>query len=131
MLAIQAPVAGVVVDDLCKGTVVDRILQPLARSSEKAEKAFALIGPPILVSMISSRPETFPALVGPLKVALLSWAELAPAAMAEAEKRAGRIASRTADFDADAMIAALFADLPMQEAPSPEEEAAVRRARGD
>jgi hypothetical protein len=74
MLALQAPVAGVIVDDLAKGTVVDRVLQPLARSSEKAEKAFALLGPPLLVGMISNKPELYPALAGPLKVALLSWA---------------------------------------------------------
>lgn len=131
MLAMQAPVAGIIVDDMCKGTVVDRVLQPLARGSEKAEKGFALIGPPVLVAMISTRPELYPVLSGPLKVAMLSWVELAGPAMEKAAKRAEQMAEKVAGVDVDAMIAALFADLPIAEQPSPEEEAAVRRARGE
>lgn len=130
MLAIQAPVAGIIVDDMAKGTIVDRVLQPLARSSEKAEKGFALIGPPVLVAMISSKPELYPVLSGPLKVAMLSWVELAGPAMEKAAKRAEAMAEKVAGVDVDAMIAALFADVPLADMPSPDEEAAVRRARG-
>lgn len=126
----QAPVAGVIVDDMCKGTVVDRVLQPLARGSEKAEKGFALIGPPILVAMISSRPELYPVLSGPLKVAMLSWVEIAGPAMEKAQRKAEQMAERVGGVDVDGMIAALFADLPIAEAPSPAEEAAIKRARG-
>jgi len=129
MLAMQAPVAGVVVDDLVKGTIVDRILQPLARSSEKAEKAFALLGPPVLVGMISANPGLFPALAGPLKVAMLSWAEISEPAMRQAERKAQAMADRLGEIDVDAMIAALFADVIAT--PNEQEEAAIRRARGD
>lgn len=132
MLAIQAPVAGVIVDDLARGTIVDRVLQPLARGSEKAEKGFALLGPPVLVAMISNKPELYPALVGPLKVAMLSWVELAGPAMEKAERKAAALAEKVGDgANIDAMIAALFADIPIAEMPSPDEEAAVRRARGE
>jgi hypothetical protein len=130
MLALQAPVAGVVVDDLAKGTALDRILQPLARSSEKAEKAFALFGPPVLVGIISNKPELFPHLVGPLKVAMLSWVEISEPAMRKAEAKAKAMAERVGEVDVDAIIAALFADLPVPQ-PSADEEAAIRRARGD
>src|SRR5262249_21333549 len=43
VLQMQAPVAGVIVDDMVKGTPVDRLLQPLARAGERGEKAVALI----------------------------------------------------------------------------------------
>lgn len=127
MLALQAPVAGVIVDDLAKGTVVDKLLQPFARSSEKAEKAFALLGPPLLVGAISANPALFDVLAGPLKVAMLSWAEISEPAMRQAERKAQAMAERLGEIDVDAMIQALFAD----SLPSPEEEAAVRRARGE
>jgi len=132
MLAMQAPVAGVVVDEICAGTIVDRVLQPLARGGEKAEKAFALLGPPLIVGMISARPELFQPLSGPLKIALLSWSEISEPAARKAEAKAAAMAERMGGVDVDAMIAALFADVPMSaDAPSEAEEAAIRRARGN
>lgn len=126
-LMIQAPVAGEVIDDLAKGTILDSVLQPLARGSEKAEKAFALVGPPVLVSILTSRPELAPALTPILKTALLSWVEVAGPAMVKAQAKAERLSEAMAGVDVDAMIAAMFADMPAAE-PSPDEEAAIRRA---
>lgn len=48
-LQVQSPVAGMILEDLVAGTVVDRALQPIARAEEKAEKVIALVGPPVLV----------------------------------------------------------------------------------
>lgn len=48
-LQMQAPVAGLILEDVVKGTMVDRALQPLARAEEKGEKVLALAGPPMLV----------------------------------------------------------------------------------
>ena len=128
MLMMQSPVAGVIVDDLARGTVVDRILQPFARSGEKAEKAFALMGPPVLVGIISANPELGQALIPALKVALLSWAEIAGPAFEKAQKKAEQLAERTGGVDVDAMIEALFT---MPEQMSADEEAAIRRAQAN
>lgn len=48
-LALQAPVAGLILEDEVKGTVVDRVLQPAARWEQRGEKVFALVGPPVIV----------------------------------------------------------------------------------
>lgn len=48
-LSMQAPVAGLIMEDLVKGTYADRALQPIARAEEKAEKGLALLAPPLCV----------------------------------------------------------------------------------
>jgi hypothetical protein len=130
ILAIQSPVAGVIVDDLVKDTVVDHLLQPLARSSAKAEKAFALLGPPVLVGVISSRPELYEALKGPLKVSLLSWSQIAAPEMKKAERKAQEMAEQLGAADIDGMLDFVFGDFG-EARESPAEEEAIKRARGD
>jgi hypothetical protein len=49
-LQMQSPVAGLILEDVVKGTFVDRALQPIARGEEKAEKIAALVAPPLLVA---------------------------------------------------------------------------------
>jgi len=49
-LMMQAPVAGLILEDVVKGTFVDRALQPVARAEDKAEKVAALVAPPLLVA---------------------------------------------------------------------------------
>jgi hypothetical protein len=55
----QAPMAGVILDDITRGTIADRLLQPVARAEDKLDKIFALTAPPLLVlalDMSSSLP---------------------------------------------------------------------------
>ena len=49
-LAMQAPVAGLVLEDVVKGTFVDRGLQPIARAEDKAEKVASIVLPPLIVA---------------------------------------------------------------------------------
>ena len=86
----QAPVAGVIVEDVAKGTLLDRVLQPLARGGEKAEKAMALAGPPLLVGIITANPSWAPALRPLLKMSMMSWFQLASPAMDKVQKRAAK-----------------------------------------
>lgn len=51
-LQLQAPVAGLILEDVVKGTVADRVLQPIARAEEKGKKVFALAAPPAIVLAI-------------------------------------------------------------------------------
>lgn len=48
-LAMQAPVAGLIMEDLVKGTFADKALQPIARAEGKAEMGLALLGAPLCV----------------------------------------------------------------------------------
>jgi hypothetical protein len=51
-LQAQAPMAGIILEDIARGTVTDRLLQPLARAEDKLDKGFALAAPPLLVGLI-------------------------------------------------------------------------------
>jgi hypothetical protein len=88
MLALQAPIAGTLVDDALRGTLLDRVLQPLARTGKKGETLFALVAPPILVEMIAQHPERAPMLLPILASALESYAEIAGPKLTAAKKRA-------------------------------------------
>ena len=51
-LQAQAAMAGVLLEDIAQGTIVDRLLQGPARAEDKLGKGFALIAPPLLVFAI-------------------------------------------------------------------------------
>src|SRR6266478_1273172 len=87
-LALQAPVAGMVLEDTVKDTVIDRMLQPIARAGQGGETAFALLGPPLIVGVLSSpRGQNMaPVLVPVLKQALRSWIKIAGPKLEKLEK---------------------------------------------
>lgn len=60
MLQVQAPYAGVVLDDSVRGTPVDALLQPVARYSASFRALNGLMGPPILVGAICVQGEFVP-----------------------------------------------------------------------
>jgi hypothetical protein len=132
VLDMQAPVAGVIVNDLAKGTVLDKVLQPLARANVNGEKMMGLLGPPMIVGAITMKPELYPVLRPALKMSIISWMTISEPAMKRAEKKAVQFAEKFGGVDIDGMIDALFAPPPGYEpAPSEDEEAAIRRARGE
>lgn len=91
VMAVQAPVAGMLLEDVIKGTVVDRVLQPLARAEERSELVFALIGPPLLVGALTTErgQAAAPVLVPLLREALRLWITVAgPKIEAVAEREA-------------------------------------------
>jgi hypothetical protein len=77
VMEMQGPVAGELLEGVVKDTVIDRVLQPLARAGERGEILFALAGPPLLIGAISARPQMAPLLVPPLREALMSWMRVA------------------------------------------------------
>lgn len=87
VLAMQAPVAGVILEESLKGTVADRILQPLARASQTGSKVGALLGPPVLVSLLDRKPELAPQVLPLLHLTLREWVMVAGPAMKAQEKR--------------------------------------------
>jgi hypothetical protein len=134
VLDMQAPVAGIVVNEVAKGTFLDKALQPLARAGESGEKAAALLGPPVLVGAICLNPNLFPVIKPVLKATMISWLEVSEPAMKKAQARAARFQEKFGEIDLDAMIDALFMPPPgseWAEAASPDEEDAIRRAKGE
>ena len=71
-LRFQAPMAGEILDDTLKGTVIDRrVLQPVSRSVGKIDVVISMAAPPAIVYGIQAHPERAPALV-PLLYAAIS-----------------------------------------------------------
>jgi hypothetical protein len=131
VLDMQSPVAGIVVEDAVKGTGADKVLQPFARMAANGGRAGALLGLPALVALVTAQPQLFPVARPVLRLLLVNWLELAGPAMDKARQRAERLESALAGVDIDGMLDSLWAGVPVDAEPSPDEEAAVRRARGE
>ena len=69
-MSYQAPVAGLILEDAVKDTVVDRLLQPIARGKDRGQAAVALIAPP-LIALALERAATLPPQQQQMQVALL------------------------------------------------------------
>ncbi len=119
VMTVQAPVAGLLLEDIIKGTIVDRVLQPVVRAEEKGELAFALIGPPLLVGLLTSeRGQTLaPVLVPALKESLRVWLEVAGPKVEEARKRDEEFAAKYGS-QIDDLIGAFFAPVEEPNVPS-------------
>lgn len=87
VLAVQAPVAGMVLEGVVKDTIIDRILQPIAKVEAGGEIAFAIMGPPILVGVLSAKPHLAPVLVPLLRESLRSWIDIAGPQMEKVAKQ--------------------------------------------
>lgn len=116
VLKVQAPVAGMVLEDVVKNTAIDKVLQPLARVGTGGEIVFALVAPPVLVGLVSAKPETQNVVLPILRQALVSWIKIAGPKMEE-------IAQQEKEFEekygssVDAMIQLFFTPPPGMEVP--------------
>jgi len=100
VMTMQAPVAGMLIDDMVKGTVVDRIAQPVARLAENSGDVWGLVGPPVLVLAIE-RLGPAPVLVEGLRDALKEWVTIAGPAMARQKAREKKALEAAQAFAAD------------------------------
>jgi len=140
VLRIQAPVAGVLLEDVVRDTVADRIMQPLARLQSGGKTAVALAGPPMIVLAITlhvaqraqegkpPHPLFMETATEMLREALLIWMDVAgpkfEAAMArekDFEERYGQTV--------DECIAFLFSPPAADDEAEQAEEDAIRRAQ--
>jgi len=94
-LQLQAPVAGLILEDKARGTAADKVLQIGARAQDAGETVFALAGPPVIVLAIE-RAQGLPepqrqirlALLLPmLEEALTMWVKIGGDKVAEAAER--------------------------------------------
>lgn len=109
-LNLQAPVAGLVIEDAVKGTVVDRAIQPLARAGERGEAVAALFGVPLVVGVMQTQPQLQQVLYPVLKTLLESWFIIAADKSKVLKERHRKLADALGeDVDVDAMIVLMFA----------------------
>jgi hypothetical protein len=132
LLRIQAPVAGVILEETVRGTLADRLLQPIARIETQGEAAFALAGPIICVAMLERSPGAAPLVMPVLREAMLAWVRVAGPKMKEALARETEF-EEMHGASVDAMLAFIFAPLPDTDpaAAGAAEEQAIRRAQED
>lgn len=141
ILYLQAPLAGQVVEDTCKGTVADAILQPVARI-DRQFKAFEALTAPVWVAAIMTRGEKEPVfdpagkqigvdytastklMFGMLRHSLLSMTRVTSVDFEELKTKAEDLKGQSGQIDA--MIEWLF----HVDEPTPEQAAAMAAANG-
>jgi hypothetical protein len=109
VFTIQAPYAGVVLDEQVKGTIVDAALQPVARYSGVYRALNGLLGPPVCVLAICAQGKRDPAtgeldlptqmMFGMLKYSLLQMAKVSDLKADEISQRTEDMAGRMAVVD--------------------------------
>lgn len=77
VMSMQAPMAGMILEDKVKNTIADKVLQPIARGLDSGNTAMALIGPPLFIQALTMRPERAPQIVPMLRASLRSWVVVA------------------------------------------------------
>jgi hypothetical protein len=119
VLAMQAPVAGVIVEDSIKGTLADKVLQPIARAADSGGNLAALLGPPVLVTLMTMQPDLTPRLLPVLRMCLKQWLMTAGPALKKQQQKESRAAEALGLDPADdlsstidGMLQAIFAEPP-------------------
>ena len=116
MMKFQAPVAGAVLEGVIEGTIVDRALQPIARSAAAGEAMAALALPPVLIAAIETNPARAPFLIPILRPVLLRWHKIAGPKLAELEEREAAFEEEFGQ-DVDDLIAEILGMIPPPEPP--------------
>jgi hypothetical protein len=109
VLAYQAPVAGIVIEKELKGTVADRVLQPVARLTNKGGSLGALLGPPLLTAAITMKPMLYPQLKPLLVECLKEWYLVAAPEIKRMQEREAKLAEELGGIDLGEMVDMLFA----------------------
>ena len=144
-LRIQAPVAGMLLEDAVKDTVADRFLQPLARLAGQGKVVSALVGPPLIVTALMMHVQQRASMTPPqepnplfisvgteaLRSSLMTWAEITEGKILIAIQREKDIEERFGQ-SVDELIAFLLSPPvdPGDQAAVDAEEEAIRRAQG-
>lgn len=117
MMSFQAPVAGAVIEDLAKGTIADRIAQPIARLTESGGAVGALVGAPVLTAVVCRQPSLYPQARPMLMAAMKEWVIVAGPKIREMKRREEKFAEEMGEFQAEFGVTAeelldmVFADL--------------------
>lgn len=113
VLQLQAPVAGAVLDRELRGTAVDRAAQPIARMMNKGTAVGSLVALPLMVQVVTMKPELFPVVKPMMIEALYRWYEIAGPEVEKKQKRMAKRKEQLGDIDPEAMLEMIFAsDVP-------------------
>jgi len=117
MVQLQAPVAGVIVEEAVKNTPIDRLLQPLARTGEAGKNLGVLFGPPVLVYAMTANPQLYQTLYPMLKLSIVELYRTAAPILKKKQAEQEKLLEDLTDaegnpIDFDGIIAALFAVVP-------------------
>lgn len=140
-LRIQAPIAGDILEDAVKDTMIDPILQPVARLAGVGKSVSALVGPPAFVTAIQvhcaqaaaqnqqPNPLFMAVATEGLRSCLMAWCQVSGDKFVKAMEREKEFEDRFGK-DVDRMMDFLFAPPAEDEDAIQAEEEAIRRAQG-
>jgi hypothetical protein len=144
-LRIQAPVAGMLLEDAVKDTAADTVLQPLARLAGQGKVVSALLGPPVIVTALMVHVQQRAQMQPPqepnplfismgteaLRSSLMTWAEITEGKILIAQQKEAEMEARFGQ-SVDELIAFLLSPPvnPADQAAVLAEEEAIRRAQG-
>jgi len=142
-LRVQAPVAGILLEDAVKDTAADIILQPVARLAQQGKTVSALLGPPMIVTAISlhvAQAQAAGAMPNPiflsvaqeaLRGSLMTWMDVAGPRFEEALAKEKEFEEKYGQ-GVDEFMTWLFSPAvnPEDRAAAEAEEDAIRRAQG-
>ena len=116
----QAPVAGEMLDEAVKGTILDRmLLQPVAKGRGRFDALGAVFGPPLIVMAIERNPQNADMLIPMLKASIRSSLPLMVPAIKKVAAREAAAAEAARELfpdlgpgedPVDSIIAMMFAD---------------------
>ena len=132
-LQFQAPVAGEMLDEAVKGSIVDKmLLQPVVKARGRFDLLGAVIGPPLIVLAIERNPAQAEALMPMLRSSIRASLPLMVPAIKKVQEKERKAAEAAAELfpdlppgedPADAIIAMMFSDwVPNVPQPEPEPE---------
>jgi hypothetical protein len=140
-LRMQAPVAGMLMDDVTRTTFIDPLLQPLARLATQGKTIQALAGPPVFVSAIclegsramAEQREPNPLFMAVategLRSSLMAWMDVAGPKFEIAMQREREFEEKYGQ-SVDDMMALIFAPPVTDAEAAAAEDEAIRRAQG-
>jgi hypothetical protein len=123
MMAFQAPVAGMVIEDVAKETAADRLLQPIARIVQPGGQLATLIGMPMGTALICKYPHLYPRIRPVLAEGMKEWVTLAGPKLRERRRKQEKFSEEMATFQeefgvtVDQLLDDVFAPL-MQPSPA-------------
>lgn len=91
VFAVQAPFAGVVLEPAIKDTLLDKVMQPVARTEHLGRVITGMAGPPVCVAAamaVGQEHPSFPMIMGMLRYSMLSMAKITNVSAQEALERA-------------------------------------------
>lgn len=106
IMGVQAPVAGLLLEDTVKGTAVDRLLQPFAKNADRVRVGRALLGPPVLVAFMQQNPDKAMFVMPMLRKMLADYIDLAGPKIVEIQKREAAFEEKYG-AEVDGMLAGL------------------------